>query len=53
MQKKSECMLCGDRDETVNHIISIYGRLAQKEYKSMHDWVGKVILWEVDHTDKT
>ena len=37
MQQNSKCRLCGDRDETVNHIINKYSKLAQKEY----DWVGK------------
>ena len=31
--------LCGDRNETVNHIISNCCELTQKEYKSRHDWV--------------
>ncbi len=35
-------MLDGDRDETINHIISECSKLAQKEYKTRHDWVGKV-----------
>ena len=54
-QQNSKCRLCGDRDETINHIIS---ELAQKEYKTRHDWVGKVIHWEMckksefDHTNK-
>ena len=30
--------------ETVNHIISEYSKLAQKEYKTRYDWMGKVIL---------
>ena len=33
-------------DETVNHI-SEYHKMAQKEYKSRPDWVGKVIHWEL------
>ena len=37
------CRLCGERYETVNHIISECGKLAQKEYKSRYDWMGKVI----------
>ena len=45
-QQNSKCRLCGDRDETINHIISEYSKLAQKEYKARHDWVGKVIHWE-------
>ena len=47
-----------DRDERVNHIISKCSKLAQKEYKTRHDWVGKVIYWvlnkilKFDHTTK-
>ena len=57
-QQNSKCGLCGDRDETINHIISECSKLAQKEYKTRHDWVGKVIHWETfkkfrfDHTNK-
>ena len=40
-QQNSKCRLCGDRDETINHIISECSKLAQKEYKARHDWVGK------------
>ena len=29
-----------NRDETINHIISECSKLAQKEYKARHDWVG-------------
>ena len=31
----------------INHIISKCSKLAQKEYKTRHDWVGKVIHWEL------
>ena len=57
-QQNSKCRLCGDRHETINHIISECSKLAQKEYKTRHDWVGKVIHWEMckkfkfDHTNK-
>ena len=40
-QQNSKCRLCGDRDETINHIISECSKLAQKEYKKRHDLVGK------------
>ena len=43
----SKCRLCDDREETINHIISVCSKLAQKEYKTRHHWVGKVIHWEV------
>ena len=46
-QQNSKCRLCGDIDETINHIISECSKLAQKEYKARHDWVGKVIHWEM------
>ena len=46
-QQNSKCRLCGDRDETINHIISECRKLAQKEYNTRHDWVGKVTHWEI------
>ena len=57
-QQNSRCRVCGDRDETINHIISECSKLAEKEYKTRHDWVGKVIYRELckklkfDHTSK-
>ena len=57
-QQNSKCRVCGDRDETINHRISECGKLAQKERKTRHDWVGKVIHWEMckkfrfDHKNK-
>ena len=30
MQQNNKCRLCGNRDETVNHIISECSQLAQK-----------------------
>ena len=42
-QQNSRCILCGDKDETINHIISECSKFAQKEYKARHDWVSKVI----------
>ena len=46
-----------ERDETIYHI-SECNKLAQKEYKTRHDIVGKVIHWELckrlkfNHTTK-
>ena len=57
-QQNSKCRRCGDRNETINHIISKCSKLAQREYKARYDWVGKVIHWEMckklkfDHTNK-
>ena len=53
-QQNSKSRLCGDRDEAINHVINECSKLAQ-EYKTMHDWVGKVIHGEMckfDHTSK-
>ena len=36
MLQNSVCRLCGDRDETINHIISESGKLVQNEYKIRH-----------------
>ena len=57
-QQNSKGRLCGDRDETINHIIRECSKLAQKKYKTRHDWVSKVIHREMckklkfDHTSK-
>ena len=56
-QQNTKYRLCGERDETINHI-SECSKLAQNEYKTRHDWVGKVIHWEMykkfkfHHTNK-
>ena len=39
-QQNSRCRLCGDRDETINQIKSECSKLAEKEYKIRHDWIG-------------
>ena len=58
MQQNSKCRLYVERDETINPIISECIKLAQKEYMTRHDWVGKVIHWKLckeltfDHTNK-
>ena len=57
-QQNSKCKLCSDRDETINRIIRECRKLAKKEYKLRHDWVGKVIHWDMcnkfkfDHSNK-
>ena len=42
-QQNSRCRLCGDRDETMDHMISECSKLLPKEYKTRHNWLGKVI----------
>ena len=42
-QQNSWGRLSGERDETINPLISEWCKLAQKECKIRHDWVGKMI----------
>ena len=57
-QQNNWCRLCGDRDETINRIRSESSKLAEKVYKTGHDWMGKVIQGELrkkfkfDHANK-
>ena len=56
-QENSKCELYCNRGESINHIISECSKLAQKEYKTRHDRVGKGIHLELykkfkfDHTN--
>ena len=46
-QEQSKCRMCGEKDETVNHLISECSKMAQREYKRRHDWVGRRVHWNV------
>ena len=46
-QEQSKCRKCGERDETVNHLVSECSKMAQREYKRRHDWVARRVHWEV------
>ena len=54
----NKCKLCGDKDKKIKNIVSKCSKLVQKENKTRHDWMRKVILWELckklvfDHTIK-
>ena len=56
--QNSKCWFCGHRKEMASHIINECSKLAQKVYETRHDWVGKLIPWEIckkfifDHTNK-
>ena len=41
-QHNSKSRFCGGRDETINLIINKLCKLAQKDYKTQHDFVEKV-----------
>ena len=59
IQQNCKRWLCVECDEKFNHIINKWSKLAQKEYKTRNDWVGKRIPWELckkfkfDPTDKS
>ena len=38
--------MCGTRKETISHIVSECGKLAQKEYKWRHDSVRRYVHWQ-------
>ena len=56
-QQNRKCTLYIDRDKTINHI-SKCSKLVRKDYKTGHDWLSKMIHWELykklkfDHTNK-
>ena len=57
-QQNRKFTLCSDRDKNINNKICECSKLAQKEYKTRHDWMGKVIHREMckkfkfDNTNK-
>ena len=52
------CRLCGEKGESVQHLVSGCEKLTQKEYKRRHDNVAKKVLWdlckknELEHSEK-
>ena len=38
--------MCGTRNKTISHIVSEFGKLAQKEYNRRHDSIGRYVLWQ-------
>ena len=57
-EENSLFCMCGQKEETVMHIICECTKLAQKEYKRRHDLVGTAVHWELckqlefNHADK-
>ena len=46
-KQNSRHRLNGERDETINDIISESSKLAQTDCKTRHDWVGMMVHWEL------
>ena len=46
-QEDSLYRVCIKVDESIDHIVSSFSKLAQKEYKKRHDNVGKIVHWKL------
>ena len=46
-QKDTLFRLCKNADESIDHAVSGYSKLAQKEYKRRHDNSGKIVHWKL------
>ena len=47
-QEVSEkCRMCGERDESITHLIAKCKKLAQKEYKQRHDNIARIVHLEL------
>ena len=51
LQKQTKCRICGRHDDAINYIASEYSKLAQREYKRRHNWIGRHIHWEICGTN--
>ena len=47
MNVDPKCRVCGEYDETVNHVASGCSQLAKKQYLLRHDRMGKRVHWEL------
>ena len=43
----SKCRLCGDREETVDHLVSSCSKIAQTDYKERHNKVAQMLHWNL------
>ena len=46
-QEQTKCIMRIRADQRNNHIVCECPKLAQKEYKISHDWIGRRIHWEI------
>ena len=42
---KRKRRICGKANKTINHIVSEYSKLVQKEHKTSRDCIGRGIHW--------
>ena len=41
------CRLCGEKGESISHIVSECSKLAQREYKRRHDNIARIVHWKL------
>ena len=46
-QLARKCRMCKQNNETISHIVSGCPKVAQKEYKKMHDNVARAVQWDL------
>ena len=46
-RESASCRMCKTRDETVTHIISECSKLAQTDYKALHNRVASAVHWSI------
>ena len=46
-QKDMLCRLCKKADESIDYVVSVCSKLAQKGYKTRHDNLGKIVHWKL------
>ena len=44
------CRMCGEKDDSVGHLVGVCSKLAQAEYKHPHDNVARMIHWNITHS---
>ena len=44
------CRMCGEKDESMGHLVGECSKLAQTEYKHRHDNVARMIHWNIAHS---
>ena len=43
----SKCRLCKEKDETIDHLISSCSKIAQADYKELHNKVASMLHWNL------
>ena len=44
------CRMCGEKDESMGHLVGECSKLAQAEYKHRHDNVARMMHWNIAHS---